>query len=114
MNYMPTLPLDMTPLLVFGLMLIIGVIGGYAAHRLSWLPSITGFMAVGFLFGPSGIGLLSYETMAGSQILIDIALALILYHLGLSLDIKLLWRSPGLLLTSLLESTATFVLVYFV
>lgn len=114
MDYMPTWPLEMTPLMVFGLMLIIGAIGGYAAHRLSWLPSITGFMAVGFLFGPSGIGLLSQETIAGSQILIDIALALILYRLGLSLDIKLLWRFPGLLLTSLLESSATFALVYFV
>lgn len=114
MDYMPTWPLEMTPLMVFGLMLIIGAIGGYAAHRLSWLPSITGFMVVGFLFGPSGIGLLSHETIAGSQILIDIALALILYRLGLSLDIDLLWRSPGLLLTSLLESSATFVLVYFV
>lgn len=114
MDYMPTWPLEMTPLMVFGLMLIIGAIGGYAAHRLSWLPSITGFMAVGFLFGPSGIGLLSQGTIAGSQILIDIALALILYRLGLSLDIKLLWRSPGLLLTSLLESSATFALVYFV
>jgi len=114
MDYMPTWPLEMTPLMVFGLMLIIGAIGGYAAHGLSWLPSITGFMAVGFLFGPSGIGLLSQETIAGSQILIVIALALILYRLGLSLDIDLLWRSPGLLLTSLLESSATFALVYFV
>lgn len=114
MSYLPTWPLDITPLTVFGLMLIIGAIGGYAAHRLSWLPSITGFMVVGFLFGPSGIGLLSQETIVESQILIDIALALILYRLGLSLDIKLLWQSPGILFTSLFESVATFGLVSYV
>ena len=94
-------------------MLLIGAIGGYLAHLSSWVPSITGFMAVGLLFGPSGIGLLSQETMVESHILIDIALALILYRLGLSLDIKLILRTPSLLLISLFESTATFGLVFF-
>ena len=40
MNYLPTFPIDITPLMAFGLMLIIGAVGGYVAHRLSWLPSI--------------------------------------------------------------------------
>lgn len=114
MEFFPSWPLNITPLVVFGLMLIIGAIGGYTAHRSSWIPSITGFMVVGFIFGPSGIGLLSQETITGSRILVDIALALILYRLGLSLDIRLLSRSPGLLMTSLLESGATFGLVFYV
>jgi Kef-type K+ transport system membrane component KefB len=94
-------------------MLIIGSLGGYAAHKISWLPSITGFMLVGFLAGPSGLGLLTYHMISEARILIDIALALILYRLGLSLDLKMLWRSPGLLFASLLESIATFAAVYF-
>lgn len=113
MNYLPTLPIDITPLMAFGLMLIIGVVGGYVAHRLSWLPSITGFLLVGFLCGPSGINLLSQETIIKSQIFIDVALALILYRLGLSLNIKIIWRSPKLLFTSLVESSATFGLVFY-
>lgn len=114
MEFFPSWPLNITPLVVFGLMLIIGAIGGYTAHRSSWIPSITGFMVVGFICGPSGIGLLGQETINGSRILVDIALALILYRLGLSLDIRLLSRSPGLLMTSLLESGATFGLVFYV
>ena len=114
MDFLPVLPLGVTPLMAFGLMLIIGAIGGYAAHRFSWLPSITGFMIVGFIFGPSGVGLLNENTIVGSRILIDIALALILYRLGLSLDIKFIWRSPGLVITALVESGLTFVLVAFV
>lgn len=113
MNYLPTLPIDITPLMAFGLMLIIGAVGGYVAHRLSWLPSITGFLLVGFICGPSGIGLLGQETITESQILVDIALALILYRLGLSLDIKILLRSPKLFFTSLVESFATFGLVFY-
>ena len=111
MDFFPTLPMSITPIMAFGMMLVIGALGGFLAHRLSWLPSITGFMIVGFLFGPSGIGLFSQEAIAGSQILINIALALILYRLGLSLDIKYLWRHPQLFITSLVESAATFVLV---
>ncbi|MFZ3115136.1 MAG: cation:proton antiporter [Syntrophales bacterium] len=114
MDYFPAWPLNITPLIAFGLMLVAGTIGGYLAHRVSWLPSITGFMVVGCLCGPSGLGLLSQETIIGSRILIDIALSLILYRLGLSLDIKLLGKSPGLLFTSLFESGATFGLVFYV
>ena len=113
MNYLPVWPLDITPHIAFGLMLIIGSIGGYAAHKISWLPSITGFMLVGFLAGPSGLGLLSYHMISEARILIDIALALILYRLGLSLDLKMLWRSPGLIFASLLESLATFGVVFY-
>lgn len=112
MNYLPNLPIDITPLMAFGLMLIIGAVGGYVAHRLSWLPSITGFLLVGFLCGPSVIGLLGQETIAKSQIFINIALALILYRLGLSLNIRSLWQSPSLIATSLVESSATFGLVF--
>jgi Kef-type K+ transport system membrane component KefB len=113
MDYFPIFPMHITPLIAFGLMLILGAIGGYAAHRFSWLPSITGFMIVGFIFGPSGIGLLNEATINGSRIIIDIALALILYRLGLSLDIKQLWHAPQIFYTALVESSATFVLVAF-
>jgi Kef-type K+ transport system membrane component KefB len=111
MNYLPSLPIEITPLMAFGMVLLIGAIGGYVAHRLSWLPSITGFIAVGLLVGPSGVGLLDQETIARSRVLIDIALGLILYRLGLSLNIRLLWQTPGLVLTSLVESAVTFGLV---
>jgi Kef-type K+ transport system membrane component KefB len=114
MDYLPSWPLEITPFVAFGLMLIIGAMGGYIAHRVSWIPSITGFMVVGFLCGPSGLGILSHAAIFEARILIDIALALILYRLGLSLDIKLIWRSPTLLLISLFESAATFALVYYV
>ena len=112
MDYLPTWPLQFTPLLAFGLVLLVGALGGYVAHRISWLPSITGFMLVGFLCGPSVLDLLSAQTIANSRVLIDIALALILFRLGLSLDIKAIRHSPTLIVTSLVESALTFALVF--
>lgn len=112
MDYLPTWPLEFTPLLAFGVVLLVGAVGGYVAHRIPWLPSITGFMLVGFLCGPSVLDLLSAQTIANSRVLIDIALALILFRLGLSLDIKALRHSPALIVTSLVESVLTFGLVF--
>ena len=112
MDYLPAWPLQFTPLLAFGLVLLFGALGGYLSHRVSWLPSITGFMLVGFLCGPSVLDLLSAQTIANSRVLIDIALALILFRLGLSLDIKQLRHSPSLIMTSFLESGLTFGVVF--
>lgn len=108
MDFLPALPIAITPLVVFGLLLLLGAAGGYLAHRLKWLPSITGFMALGFLIGPGGLGLLGQDVMSDSKILIDIALALILYRLGLSLDLRAILRNPVALSASLVESIATF------
>ncbi|MES3040805.1 MAG: cation:proton antiporter [Pseudomonadota bacterium] len=111
MSFLPTLPLHLTPLIIFGLLLLFGAIGGYLAHRLTWLPSITGFMIIGYFIGPNGLSLLSEAAMASSKIIISIALALILYRLGLSLDLRELRRKPSLLLTALVESSMTFAAV---
>lgn len=112
MEFLPAWPLTVTPLSSFGLLLLIGSLGGYLAHRISWLPSITGFMLVGFLVGPSGLGLLTESVLKDSRILIDIALALILYRLGSSLDLRFLRQSPRLLVIALVESTLTFSAVF--
>lgn len=111
MNFLPSLPITITPIIDTGLLLILAAMMGYVAHRLSWLPSITGFLIIGFLSGPSGVGILTAEIMSELHVLIDVALSLILYRLGLSLDLKLICYTPGLLVTSLFESIATFVLV---
>lgn len=112
MEFLPVWPLTITPLSSFGLLLLIGSLGGYLAHRISWLPSITGFMLVGFLVGPSGLGLLTESVLKDSRILIDITLALILYRLGSSLDLRFLRQSPRVLVIALVESSLTFSAVF--
>ena len=95
------------------MLLFCGSIGGFLAHRLSWLPSITGFMLVGFLVGSSVMGLVSYDELSESRLVVDVSLGLILYRLGLSLDIKQLVRDKSLLCTSLVECVLTFAAVYY-
>jgi Kef-type K+ transport system membrane component KefB len=111
MNFLPTWPITFDTLTVFGLLLILGALGGYLAHRFPWLPSITGFMLIGLLFGPSGLVVLDEETLAKSRILVDIALGLILYRLGLSLKLSLLRERVTLGVMGLAESSLTIIVI---
>ncbi len=98
----------MNLLLVFGALLAFGTLGGLLAARVRWLPTITGFMALGLVVGPSGAGLLSREALDGAKVLVDIALGLILFQLGATLHPWKALRNRALLVTSLVEGSATF------
>ncbi len=111
MNFLPDWPLTFDTMTVFGLLLILGALGGYLAHRFPWLPSITGFMLIGLLFGPSGLVVLDEATLAKSRILVDIALGLILYRLGLSLNLSLLRERVTLGVMGLAESALTMIVI---
>lgn len=113
MDFLPGWPSQLNTLFFFGFLLFCGALGGFLAHRMSWLPSITGFMLVGLVAGPNVLGIFGHESLEQARIVVDIALALILYRLGLSLDIKALVHNRALLLVSLVESVATFVAVFF-
>lgn len=108
MDFLPDWPPAFNTQAAFGLLLFAGVLGGYLAHRISWLPSITGFMAVGLLIGPAGVNLLTADALELVRPIINVSLGLILYRLGLTLDLRAMLRDPGLLATALLESAATF------
>jgi Kef-type K+ transport system membrane component KefB len=112
MEFLPD-SLSLNAQIAFGLLLFAGVVGGYFVHHIAWIPSVTGFMAVGLLIGPSGIDLLDTEALVMARPLIDVALGLILYRLGLSLNLRAMGRDPRLLVTSLVESVATFGACYF-
>lgn len=113
MNFLPAWPLEFNTLFFFGFLLFCGALGGFLAHKVNWLPSITGFMLVGLVAGPNVLGIFGHESLAQARIVVDIALALILYRLGLSLDFKALIHDKALLLVSFLESALTFAAVYF-
>lgn len=98
-------------LTVFGILLSFGVLGGLLAARARWLPSITGFMVLGLLIGPSGLGLLTGQALAESRVLVDIALGLILFKLGSTLHPIKAARDTRLVVTSLVEGIGTFAAV---
>ena len=99
-------------LLVLGVILIAGVLGGHVAHRFG-LPSVTGYLLIGILIGPSVTGLISKADLTALQPVNDFALGLIGLSIGGELRWHFLrrkWRSFGLLFLG--EGLTTFLCVF--
>jgi Kef-type K+ transport system membrane component KefB len=111
LDFLPTLPPALTPPILFGLLLLVGLLGGEAA-RLFALPRITGYVLVGMLFGPGGLGVLSSDLIKESRVFVDISLGLILFELGRRLDYQWLRRNRWLFTTAIAESAFAFWAVY--
>ena len=112
-SFLPPIPPVASPLALFGLLLIAGVIGGELVHRVARLPRIIGYVGTGMLLGSSGFKLLDAKLLDEASIFVEIALGLVLFELGMRLDFAWLRRDRLLLATGLAESALSFALMYF-
>ncbi len=112
MEFLSNLNLHFSPLILFGLILLLGLLGGEITRLNRFLPRISGYIAIGFLVGPGAFNLVTPSVLIDIRIFVDIALGLILFDLGRQLDFKWLHHDRGLLYMSLAESSLTFVLVF--
>lgn len=100
------------PMLVFGVFLLFGVLGGVIANRISWLPTITSFIVLGFIIGPHGLSLVTQDMLDKSSVLTTMAMGLILYKLGNVLHPYEMLRSRSLQWMSLAENLFSFLLIF--
>lgn len=98
-------------LLLFGSLLLFGLLGGYIVTKTSWVPRITGYLIVGFILGEGCLNLLTGEVLESLNIFADIAVALVVYQLGRYVDIGWLRREKWLLATVLSSSLLCFLFV---
>src|SRR3989338_5711400 len=104
-------PLHINPVFLFGLTLLLGLLGGEIAKLTRILPRISGYIAVGFLVGPNGFNIVTKTLLIDASFFVDIALGLILFDLGRHLDFNWLRHDRGLLPMAITESCLTFGLV---
>ncbi|MDP5008188.1 MAG: cation:proton antiporter, partial [Glaciimonas sp.] len=104
-------PIQWNALLLFGSLLLLGLVGGYLVTKTVWIPRITGYLLVGFILGVGGLDLLSGDVLKLANIFADIAVALVIYQLGRYVDIGWLRREKWLLGTVLLSSILCFIFV---
>jgi NhaP-type Na+/H+ or K+/H+ antiporter len=110
-------------ILALAVMLVTGFLGGELTHRLRF-PRITGYLVVGIIFSPSLLNVIPKATVDNLDVFTFIALGIIAYSIGASLDLKLirqfeksiLWITPFqslgalLLVTLLVALLAPFIL----
>src|SRR3954469_12918256 len=98
--------------LVWPIAIALAWLAGELGHRFS-IPRISTYGLIGFALGPTQLGWLR-STPGGSGILLaSIAFGLILFEFGYRINLRWVKANPWLGATGLLESTATFVAVYF-
>lgn len=105
-------PLQWNALLLFGSLLLIGLMGGYVVAKNSWILRLTGYLLVGFALGAGGVNWLSGDVLKLAETFSDIALALVVYQLGRYVDIGWLRREKWLSATVVMSAILCFGFVW--
>jgi Kef-type K+ transport system membrane component KefB len=93
---------------LFGALLLAGLLGGELARRALGLPRIVGYVLAGVLLGPQVSGLLGAGLLDRARVLIDLSLGLIVFELGHRLDLQWLRRNRWLFAAAIAESVVGF------
>lgn len=108
----PSQPIQWNALLLFGSLLLAGLIGGYLVSRISWIPRITGYLLVGILLGAGGLDWVSGDVFKLARVFADIALALVVYQLGRYVDVGWLRHEKWLVATVVTGAVLCFAFVW--
>ncbi|MGE5094201.1 MAG: cation:proton antiporter [Betaproteobacteria bacterium] len=107
LSFLPTLPFEMSYPLLFGALLVAGMLGGEVA-RLVRVPRIIGYIVVGFLIGPLVQAMHMRPLIEEARIFVDLALGLVLFDLGRRMDVRWMRRDWTLAACGLAESGLAF------
>ena len=117
-DFLPDWPPAANAFLIFGLLLLAGLVGGRLAATTRVLPAITGYIATGFLLGPGVLGWLTDAVLTDLRVVSEFSLGVILFDLGRRLDLEWArhdrWLLPMGVAESALSFAAMFALLHFV
>jgi Kef-type K+ transport system membrane component KefB len=110
-DFLPSLPFQMSYPLLFGVLLIAGMLGGELARSVR-LPRVLGYVLVGFILGPLAQAMSIASLLDEARIFVDLALGLVLFDLGRRMDLRWMRRDWTLAATGLAESLLSFGAVF--
>ena len=110
--FLPRLPPAFSQVMLFGLLLVAGLVAGEAARRAFALPRIVGYVLAGAALGPQASGLLDGDALFELRLLVDLAVGLVVFELGSRLDFEWLRRNQWLFIAALAESVCCFWAIY--
>ena len=109
-SYLQIAPWPLVPGAIFwaALLMVGGALLGEAVNRRFGVPRIVGYSAVGMLIALAGHGVARGRLDGLLGLIVDLALALLLFELGSRVRLRWLRTNPALLLTSAAESLLGF------
>lgn len=97
-----------------GILLIVGMIGGNITERLK-LPRVTGYIIVGMVFGPHGLGILAKDFVYDIKIVKVLALGFIGFNIGMELKKQILkMEAVEVIFMTFFQALFTFAVVFVV
>ncbi|HEX7404196.1 MAG TPA: cation:proton antiporter, partial [Usitatibacter sp.] len=106
LGFLPTVPFEMSFPLLFGVLLVAGMLGGEVARSVR-LPRIIGYVVAGIILAPLAQAMGIDPLLEGARIFVDLAIGLVLFDLGRRMDLKWMTRDWTLAATGLAESFLT-------
>jgi Kef-type K+ transport system membrane component KefB len=91
------------PVLGLAAVMLVAVVAASALHRLLKLPRLAGYMLVGLLASPMGLGLLQPADLDAWKPIIDLAIAALVFELGSRLRPRWLIDNPWFAVSCVLE-----------
>lgn len=107
----PVWPPHFGALFHVGLGLVLTALAGEACRRVK-LPAVSGYAAAGLLLGPPLLGWFDATALVTYRGVLDLCLALLLFELGVRLDVRWFGANPWVLAASLTEITLSFLLSF--
>src|SRR6185436_18231075 len=110
--FLPGWPPVFGNLMLFGALLVAGLLGGELVNRFAGLPRVTGYVLVGVAAGPHALGIASTPLFSEARVFVDLALGLIVFELGHRFDLEWLARNRWLAVAAFGESVGAFLAIY--
>lgn len=110
--FLPSWPPSPDAVLWVSLTIVVAGLLGELVFRWVRLPRVVGYAAVGTIMSVFGRGLSGAALEPGLRLIVDLALALLLFELGSRINLRWLRTNPWLLVTSLAEAALSFAAVY--
>ena len=108
----PAWPPVIDPLAAVALSLLGATLAGELSARFFSLPRITGYSLIGLLCGPSVLGWIGERELLNMRLLIDLVLAMLLFEIGIRVNLRWLRHNPLVLVSGLIESLLAFTAVF--
>jgi Kef-type K+ transport system membrane component KefB len=112
--FLPAWSLHHNEVMSIAVALLVAGLVGEGLARFTRLPRVTGYALGGLLLGPALSGWFGAHDIATFRIVIDLALALLLFELGNRVDLKWFRTNPWIIPASLAEAGLTFIATFVV
>jgi Kef-type K+ transport system membrane component KefB len=111
-SFLSTGPLKFDFLMRIAVALLCAALSGEGLWRFARLPRISGYALAGLVLGPLGLGWLNSIDLPYYRVIIDFALTLLFFELGIQVHLRWLRNNPWIIASSLIESFLTFCAVF--